>query len=53
LKEALQNEQFPAQPKQWNADSDSGNRDRNWIVAEQNHERSATGEKIRLYQSLA
>jgi hypothetical protein len=36
-----------------NADRDSGNRDRDRIVAEQNHERSAIGEKIRFHQSLA
>ena len=35
------------------ADGDSGDRDRAWIVAEQDHERSTTGEKIRVHQSLA
>jgi len=53
VKQALPNEWFPAEPRQWNADRDSGNRDWDRIVAEQNHERSATGEKIRFYQSLA
>jgi len=53
IKEALQKELFPAEPKQWNADCNSGNRHRDWIVAEQNYERSATGGKIRFYQNLA
>ena len=52
-KQSLQTERFPAEPKRWNADSDSGNRDWDGLVAEQNHERSAIGEKIRFHQSLA
>ena len=52
-KQSLQKEPFPAEPKQWNADRNSGNRDRDRIVAEQNHERFAIGKEIRFYQSLA
>ena len=46
IKEALQTSWFPADLKQWNADGDSGYRDRDRIAAEQNHERSPAGEKI-------
>jgi len=53
IKQALPNEWFPAEPKQCNADRYSGDRDRVRIVAEQNHERSAIGEKIRFHQGLA
>ena len=42
-----------SESKEWNADGDSSNRNWNRIVAEQNHERSAIGEEIRFYQSLA
>ena len=52
-KQLLQEEWFPAESKQWNADCNSGDRDWDRIVAEQNHERSATGKKIRFYQSMA
>ena len=51
-KQTLQKELFPVEPKQWDADRNSGNCDRNRIVAEKN-ERSAIGEEIRFHQSLA
>ena len=42
IKRALQNERFPAEAKQWNADRNSGNRDRDWIATGKDHDRSST-----------